>query len=253
MRTDFKDLTGQKFSRLTIISYSHTSNNYNTYWNCLCECGRQKVIIGSGIKSGKIKSCGCLNSEKRKEKLIDLTGKIFGYWVVLEKINKQNSDGKHPYWRCKCKCGNIREVAGGALKSGNSKSCGCYRIEIASQVLDNNEAIKNELFYRYKKRAEQKKIAFDLTYENFLNLIDKSCFYCGVEQGNIKKSKTDSPDYEYNGVDRVDSNLGYTLGNVRTCCKDCNYAKNVLSEQEFIILINNIYKNFIIKNGYNTD
>jgi hypothetical protein len=54
--------------------------------------------------------------------LIDLTGKRFGRWNVL---NRAQNRGRALMWNCKCDCGTIKEVHGTSLKSGASKSCGC--------------------------------------------------------------------------------------------------------------------------------
>lgn len=54
-----KDLTGQKFGRLTVLERAENRNG-KTYWRCLCDCGNFCVIRGSHLKSGRIKSCGCL-------------------------------------------------------------------------------------------------------------------------------------------------------------------------------------------------
>ncbi len=37
-------------------------------------------------------------------------------------------------WRCRCKCGEIREIRGGTLKSGLSLSCGCYKMEVVREL-----------------------------------------------------------------------------------------------------------------------
>lgn len=55
----------------------------------------------------------------------DLVGKKFGHLTVLgEDAEKQ---GKHRYWLCQCDCGNVCSVPGTHLKTGHTKSCGCYR------------------------------------------------------------------------------------------------------------------------------
>lgn len=59
------DITGQKFNRLTVIEYSHTKGN--AYWKCCCECGNETVVVGTKLRSGHTKSCGCLLVESRKE------------------------------------------------------------------------------------------------------------------------------------------------------------------------------------------
>lgn len=57
-----QDLTGLKFSRLFVLSLSKVQKGHN-YWLCQCECGTFKVVNECSLKSGKIKSCGCLNKE----------------------------------------------------------------------------------------------------------------------------------------------------------------------------------------------
>lgn len=54
-------------------------------------------------------------------KLIDLTGKRFGHWLVL--IRTTNSKIGHPRWLCRCDCGREKIVQGGNLRNGGSKSC----------------------------------------------------------------------------------------------------------------------------------
>jgi len=55
----FKDLTGQKFHNLTVLSFAYRDKK-NTYWLCKCNCGNKKIIRGSHLTSGNTKSCGCL-------------------------------------------------------------------------------------------------------------------------------------------------------------------------------------------------
>lgn len=64
----FKDLTGQKFGRLTVIR--RVKNLGRTpMWVCICDCGAQKINAGCNLRSGKVRSCGCLRDELAKERL----------------------------------------------------------------------------------------------------------------------------------------------------------------------------------------
>ncbi len=68
----FKDLTGQRFGRLVVESF-HRSDKEHKYWICRCDCGKQKIVRTSNLKSGAVKSCGCLLYEtqmKNREKAI---------------------------------------------------------------------------------------------------------------------------------------------------------------------------------------
>lgn len=60
-----KDLTGFKFSRLTVLKQVEKDEKYNkegTYWLCRCEYGTEKILHRKSI--GKVFSCGCLQIEK---------------------------------------------------------------------------------------------------------------------------------------------------------------------------------------------
>lgn len=52
------DLVGQKFNLLTVKSY-YGRVGKNAAWNCLCDCGNEKVVLGFLLKNGDTKSCGC--------------------------------------------------------------------------------------------------------------------------------------------------------------------------------------------------
>ena len=58
----FVDITGKKFGRILVLSLH--SKGKRTYWNCVCDCGKQKIINGQHLKSGKIVSCGCYSIER---------------------------------------------------------------------------------------------------------------------------------------------------------------------------------------------
>ena len=61
-------------------------------------------------------------------KFIDLTGNKFDRWTVLKRAGTNKF--RRPTWLCECDCGIKKEVDGQALRSGDSKSCGCLNIEI---------------------------------------------------------------------------------------------------------------------------
>lgn len=56
----------------------------------------------------------------------DLRGKVFGKLTVLYRVKNR---GKVVFWKCKCSCGTIKEIAGQALTGGRTISCGCYNKE----------------------------------------------------------------------------------------------------------------------------
>ena len=53
----YKDLTGQIFGKWTVISYAKKGKNYNTLWDCICDCGGTTSVYGSILTSGKSTKC----------------------------------------------------------------------------------------------------------------------------------------------------------------------------------------------------
>lgn len=61
--SNFKDITGQIFSRLTVIHRHGTNKEGKATWLCRCDCGAEKIICGKSLRAGHSQSCGCLNSD----------------------------------------------------------------------------------------------------------------------------------------------------------------------------------------------
>lgn len=63
---EFKNLNGKRFGRWTVISYAGVkrfpSGCTRTMWNCVCECGKRKVVQGGNLMTGRSISCGCLTN-----------------------------------------------------------------------------------------------------------------------------------------------------------------------------------------------
>jgi len=78
-----QDLTGKKFNRLTVITRADNTSSGMTCWVCKCDCGKQKIVAGKHLKSGKIKSCGCYNHDaliKRNTKHGLTNTRLFRIW-----------------------------------------------------------------------------------------------------------------------------------------------------------------------------
>ena len=54
-----KDLTGQQFDMLFVIERAGSNKRGRATWLCKCECGNEKIILGSSLIQRKTKSCGC--------------------------------------------------------------------------------------------------------------------------------------------------------------------------------------------------
>lgn len=132
----FKDLTGQKFGRLTVVE-KHGKQNGRITWLCKCDCGNECIVQGINLTQSRTKSCGCLSKENRYHaKTKNLIGQRFYKLLVVEQAcDHIRKDGVHEtMWKCLCDCGDYYIANHSRLVSGNVKSCGCYTSELISKA-----------------------------------------------------------------------------------------------------------------------
>lgn len=236
----FTNLSGQIFGSWLVLSQSNSRNN-NIYYLCRCNCGIERDVIAKNLKSGNSTSCGCIVKPYFK----DLTGQIFSKWQVIR--IESNRNGVIYYW-CRCECGEERAVRGTHLSNNKTKSCGCMVTLTSEPKLSNARKV-------YKQTYADG----DLLFEEFLELSQNPCFYCGASASN-KSNRYSTPsrfgksssfviengDFIYNGLDRIDSNLPHNKNNIVSCCSTCNYSKTNMSVQDFKQWIIKVYQYFIL-------
>ena len=60
MKGKFIDETGNRYKRLTVVSRATNSKSRQAQWLCLCDCGKNVIVLGSNLRKGQSGSCGCL-------------------------------------------------------------------------------------------------------------------------------------------------------------------------------------------------
>ena len=75
--------------------------------------------------------------------------------------------------------------------------------------------------------------------------------YCG--EAPSKQSSTKTGTYTYNGIDRLDNDMGYLYDNCRACCTRCNFFKSTMNSDVFIETITSIAKNNTLRDGFTAD
>jgi len=91
-----KDLTGQVFSRLTVLERTEERIGELVMWRCRCECGNEKNAASSFLISGSVRSCDCLAKEVCKSQGVEGT-KIHN--LTTERLSSNNTSGiKGVYW-----------------------------------------------------------------------------------------------------------------------------------------------------------
>ncbi|UKJ74539.1 hypothetical protein [Azospirillum brasilense] len=102
-----RNLAGQRFGRLVAVSFVCIDHNRSSRWLCQCDCGAKTVVVGSALTRGNTKSCGCLKSDRARER---------GYQTIKKAQQAKVTHGRSKtrleriYMHMKQRCGNPKNV-----------------------------------------------------------------------------------------------------------------------------------------------
>lgn len=175
----------------------------------------------------------------------DISGQTFHYWTV---INFSHVENTKAMWLCRCKCGKELPVLANSLTRGKSKSCGCYQKERMKEIhYTGGKYMSGQEFHQLKQHAEERNLQVNITVFDIEKIFDAQkhkCYLTGVPLFFNQSSYSDDKKYKIlrgnASVDRIDSNLGYTLDNIQILHKNVNMAKRAMSQFDFILLCNNV-------------
>ena len=202
-----RDLTGQRFGKLIVIERRGSNKRGRALWLCKCDCGNTTIAESGHLTNGYTKSCGCKKHDGNAQ---DLTGKRFGRLVVIERTENR---GEKVAWKCQCDCGNISTATTDMLKSGRTKSCGCYSRECVS--IRRSKGYSRRLRNTYNHMIQRCYNPNDSSYPNYGGR--------GITVCEEWRNSTDAF-YEWavkNGynkdlsIDRIDVNGNYDPSNCR--------------------------------------
>ncbi len=60
-------LPGNSYNKLTILEFSHSDKRGRKWYKTICECQKEKTIMGAAMVSGNTKSCGCFSSKYQSQ------------------------------------------------------------------------------------------------------------------------------------------------------------------------------------------
>lgn len=203
------NLVGERFGRLLVLEKADNVNKKTAY-KCICDCGNITIKTTRDLRRGDTTSCGCLNKEIVSElSSLKIEGYKFGRLTVLERVGtKMWVNGKMvSLWRCRCDCGNVVDVAGSSLVSGNTVSCGCLTSkgeELTQKYLTaiGVKYIKEKTFEDFTtSRNGRPRFDFAIidTNRNVIGLIE----YQGIQHykntgiGEIEREETDALKRQY--------------------------------------------------------
>lgn len=93
-----RDLTGQRFNRLTVLEFVGRDAQGKARWLCECDCGAKTVVDGYNLSSGHVKSCGCWDLEVLRKRSIThghSNESIYPVWKSMKA--RCNNHNNHAY------------------------------------------------------------------------------------------------------------------------------------------------------------
>lgn len=192
----FKNLKGQVFGRLTVISINHTTR-LGTYWNCVCECGNECVVLTTKLSNGHTTSCGCRKDEIKRD---------------IEKLNKSHGKSKTKLYkifsgmkaRCYRKsCPNYNRYGGRGIiickewldsfeNFYNWSISNGYKSGLSIDRIDNDKGYSpdNCRWVSAKEQANNTRSTVFLTYKGETKSASEWSEITGIRQATIVRRKT---------------------------------------------------------------
>lgn len=200
------DLVGQRFDRLEVVERDATQRE--TYWLCVCDCGEVKSVRAGNLKTGQVRSCGCLQREGAMAD--DITGQRFTRLLVESRVP---AAGAKAAWLCVCDCGERRVVLGSHLRAGNSKSCGCLRVDQAKA--NRKHGMAESLAYKRWESIKQR--CFNPSNPSYRNYGGRGVTMCDEWVSSFEAFYAHVGECPGPGLslDRIDNDGNYEPGNVR--------------------------------------
>ena len=134
----------------------------------------------------------------------DLTGQRFGRYVVVRRL--ANDSRRQTRWLCRCDCGVSKEVLGASLRTGKTRSCGCFRDEFRKThgSMKGGHASEFAVWRNMKQRVRNPK---NPSYKNYggrgITLCDR---WETFENFIADMGHRPSPEHS---IERIDNNRGY--------------------------------------------
>jgi len=213
---------------------------------CTVCCKEYSSDMFEGVRGTTLTCKNCRDSFKRADEKRDL-----GHVNELARINAQKPERKAV--KAAWKEENYESVAMYCMKhrqkqietdldgyhKHNAEMMKAWRDKNPEKVQEAYKKKNENIDYsylNYERNAELKQLDFHLTKEGFYDIVKQNCSYCGIMQ-----------EKGFNGIDRVDSTLGYVVGNCVSSCAMCNFMKKCLDKQTFLQRIEHIlsYNKFV--------
>lgn len=268
-----KNIEGQRFGNLLVVERTLLRSGWSYKYICLCDCGKYKITSSDSLVKGAITHCGCkrvfskttmirsvmnsyINTGRRRNKKfnlnIDQTKQLILqncyycnappsniwktnisvqsdlYYNGIDRIdNNKDYDIDNVVTCCRfCNIAKnsltVKEFYHHIHKINNYG-----KKKLDTTLIGERATGFKEMYHNYEVRITRKNKSFNLSKDEFYILTQNNCYYCGASPKNKQRN------FIYNGIDRMDSAIGYELSNCVPCCKHCNVCKSTMSVNEF--------------------
>ena len=182
----------------------------------------------------KLKKCSCSRAPQPLDQFLDKNNKEVATCLkcrMKQRKHDQNPERREYHnelqrekrydtiWRAK-----QLEERPNDFRAHNNQLQTVWRAENAEHCARWYRTHVNPRLDAIKRAAETRGIEWRLTDDEAKTMLTSPCVYC----------KHIDLDVRVNGIDRLDSNVCYTVENCRPCCKDCNYMKGTYDPRTFI-------------------
>jgi len=143
----------------------------------------------------------------------DITGQRFGRLVALQDV-ASNPNGIR-IWECQCDCGNLARILVTSLRHGNTRSCGCLRVDLGGMNTYNHGHCNGSLSPTYKSWLAMRRRCQDTKNRSYARYGGRGIKVCDcwkkfenflADMGERPKGKT---------IDRIDNDGDYTPRNCK--------------------------------------
>lgn len=216
----------EKFGKLEVLCEDGRIGRQLVAYKCVCECGKEIRCSSYDLLTRGKTSCGCQRGTTRADKYL---GETFNELTILSIASYHRDTGKITRVLCLCSCGVEKIISLSKVVSGATKSCG-HLVYVHTE--EDRQSGINTIISRYKDKSQRRGLTLELSDADIGLIIKQDCYYCGLppSQQAMHHGKLI---LQYNGIDRVNNDLGYTKENSVPCCHFCNRAKYTHSEEDF--------------------
>jgi hypothetical protein len=141
----------------------------------------------------------------------DLTGQKFGRLLVESCSDRRSGN---IYWSCLCDCGQRCTVRADRLKSGETKSCGCWHVESVTQRSTKHGGIRSGSYKTWQAMIERCRNPNNSGYHLYGARGVRVCPEWSASYQAFRDDMGDRPS-DRHSIDRIDPNGDYGPSNCR--------------------------------------